>query len=53
MGVVVREFTHQAAQHSGRLFQQVEAIESVVFRHAIYPTIFPPAIGMQTFSVCH
>ena len=30
MGVVVREFTYQAAQDRGRFFQQVEAIESVV-----------------------
>jgi len=29
MGVVVREFAHQAAQDRGRFFQQVEEIESV------------------------
>src|SRR6516162_2498418 len=51
MGIVVREFAHQAAQDRGRFCQHVEAIESVVFRHAIYPTIFSPPTTCRTLPM--
>ena len=42
-GVVVRESADQTAHDRGRLFQQVETIESIIFGHAIDPNDILPS----------
>ena len=42
VGILVGKLAHQPAENHGRLFEQVQAIESVIFHHALYPTIFSP-----------